>query len=184
MKRIIRLTESDLTRIVRRVINERQYLMEDTSKDDASLNYICNAITNYVNQEIAKKRTTDTTFPDAKVEVVRTPTKSQGEDDITYSFKFNGVTIPIYNNTILSVRRMSTDTPTTIKEYSNALKYSFDNTPGSKYTPNLSKNLKKLPNLFGGVSKLVDTWAAQFQSKQPTQPSTGQSTTKKPVQPK
>lgn len=29
MKRIIRLTESDLTRIVRRVINERQYLNED-----------------------------------------------------------------------------------------------------------------------------------------------------------
>jgi len=29
MKKIIRLTESDLTRIVRRVINERQYLMED-----------------------------------------------------------------------------------------------------------------------------------------------------------
>lgn len=29
MKRIIRLTESDLTRIVRRVINERQYLMEE-----------------------------------------------------------------------------------------------------------------------------------------------------------
>ena len=29
MKRIIKLTERDLTRIVRRVINERQYLMED-----------------------------------------------------------------------------------------------------------------------------------------------------------
>lgn len=32
MKRIIKLTESDLTRIVRRVINETQYLMEQ-SKD-------------------------------------------------------------------------------------------------------------------------------------------------------
>jgi len=30
MKRIIRLTESDLTRIVRRVINERQYLNESS----------------------------------------------------------------------------------------------------------------------------------------------------------
>ena len=29
MKKIIRLTERDLTRIVKRVINERQYLMED-----------------------------------------------------------------------------------------------------------------------------------------------------------
>jgi len=28
MKRIVRLTESDLARIVKRVINERQYLME------------------------------------------------------------------------------------------------------------------------------------------------------------
>jgi hypothetical protein len=32
MKKIIRLTESDLTRIVRRVINERQYLNEDLSQ--------------------------------------------------------------------------------------------------------------------------------------------------------
>jgi hypothetical protein len=30
MKKIIRLTERDLTRIVKRVINERQYLMEDS----------------------------------------------------------------------------------------------------------------------------------------------------------
>ena len=28
MKKIVRLTESDLTRIVKRIINERQYLME------------------------------------------------------------------------------------------------------------------------------------------------------------
>lgn len=37
MKRIIRLTESDLTRIVRRVINERQYLMEDDKGHDGQV---------------------------------------------------------------------------------------------------------------------------------------------------
>ena len=31
MKRIIKLTERDLTRIVKRVINERQYLMEEST---------------------------------------------------------------------------------------------------------------------------------------------------------
>jgi len=33
MKRVIRLTESDLTRIVRRVINERQQLTEQVVKN-------------------------------------------------------------------------------------------------------------------------------------------------------
>ena len=33
MKRIIKLTERDLTRIVRRVINERQYLNEEVVGD-------------------------------------------------------------------------------------------------------------------------------------------------------
>ena len=33
MKKIIRLTERDLTRIVKRVINERQYLMEDSMRN-------------------------------------------------------------------------------------------------------------------------------------------------------
>jgi hypothetical protein len=44
MKKIIKLTESDLTRIVKRVINERRYLMEaeDTSKLEP-------AITNWIN---------------------------------------------------------------------------------------------------------------------------------------
>ena len=37
MKRIIKLTESDLTRIVRRVINERQYLMEDDKGHDGQV---------------------------------------------------------------------------------------------------------------------------------------------------
>lgn len=37
MKRIIKLTESDLTRIVRRVINERQFLMEDDKGHDGQV---------------------------------------------------------------------------------------------------------------------------------------------------
>lgn len=45
MKRIIRLTERDLTRIVKRVINERQYLMEE--EDNSKLEPL---ITNWINK--------------------------------------------------------------------------------------------------------------------------------------
>jgi hypothetical protein len=159
--------------------NVKPLINEQNTKDDASLNYICNAIANYINQEIAKKRTTDPTFPDAKIEVVRSASKYQGEDDVVYSFKFNGVTIPMYGDNRLSVRGLSVDTPTTVKSYATSLKYSFDNMVGSKYTPNLPKTLRKLPSLFGPISKLVDTWAAQFQPAQPTKPGT-----KTPTQPK
>jgi len=38
MKRIIKLTERDLTRIVKRVINERQYLMEIHSSESINVN--------------------------------------------------------------------------------------------------------------------------------------------------
>ena len=51
MKRIIKLTERDLTRIVRRVINERQYLMEDA---DSRITTLFNNIVTQVNSKIAE----------------------------------------------------------------------------------------------------------------------------------
>jgi hypothetical protein len=181
MNRLI-ITEEERSRILgmHKSATSRQYLTEDQAKDDASLNYIVNAVANYINGVIAKHRATDPTFPDAKVEVTKNSNaKYQGEPDSTYWFKFNGVTIPNYGNTTLSVKGMEGDTQTMVKAYANTIKYSFDNTPGSKYTPDLSKNLKKLPSLFSGISKLVDTWAAQF-SPQPATKTPTKQPVKKP----
>ena len=116
--------------------------------------------------------------------MVRTPTKTQGEDDATYSFKFNGSTIPMYANTILSVKGLEVDTATNVKPYGNALKYSFDTTPESQYAPKLPKSLKKLPGLFGGIQRIVDPWVAGFQKVQPTKPQGTKPVAKTPTQPK
>ena len=151
-------------------------IKEDNTKDDASLSYICNTVATYINGEIDKYRAKDPTFPNAKVEVVRTPTKTQGEDDATYSFKFNG--------TILSVKGLEGDTATNVKPYGNALKYSFDTTPESQYAPKLPKSLKKLPGLFGGIQRIVDPWVAGFQKVQPTKPQGTKPVAKTPTQPK
>lgn len=177
-KRFFNLLESEMG-------NVKPLITEDTVKDDASLNYITNAVANYINGVIAKQRATDPTFPDAKFEVIENSNaKYQGEPDSTYWFKYNGVEIPKYDNESLSVRGLAFDTPNTVKRYANNIKYSLDNTPYSQYTPKLSKNLKKLPSFFSAVSKLVDTWAAQFSpqpaTKTPTQKTTTQ--TKTPVQ--
>jgi hypothetical protein len=51
MKRIIKLTERDLTRIVKRVINERQYLMEGA---DPRITTLFNNIVTQVNSKIAE----------------------------------------------------------------------------------------------------------------------------------
>jgi hypothetical protein len=52
MKRIIRLTESDLTRIVRRVINERQYLNEGSDNAWIELTVTVPMTTNKSGQEV------------------------------------------------------------------------------------------------------------------------------------
>jgi hypothetical protein len=177
-KRFFNLLESEMG-------NVKPLITEDTTKDDASLNYIVNAVANYINGVIAKRRTTDPTFPDAKVEVTKNSNaKYQGEPDSTYWFKFNGVEIPKYDSESLSVKGMEGDTQNTVKRYATNIKYSFDNTPGSKYAPKLSKNLQKLPSLFSGISKLVDTWAAQFSPQPATKTPTTQTkpTTTTPTQ--
>ena len=53
MKKIIKLTERDLTRIVKRVINERRYLMEG-DEADSRLTTLFNNIVKQVNSKIAE----------------------------------------------------------------------------------------------------------------------------------
>ena len=67
MKKIIRLTESDLTRIVRRVIKEqqtgisRQYLKEDDFRGGVTL-ALMNQLTNYLNGMIPKAKAKNITM--------------------------------------------------------------------------------------------------------------------------
>ena len=83
MKKIVRLTESDLARIVKRVIKE------DKAKDDASLNSIMNTVAKIMNGQIDRKIQQDPTFPTAKVTVKRTAKP----DNIFYCWTYNGVSV-------------------------------------------------------------------------------------------
>ena len=79
MKKIIRLTESDLTRIVRRVINERQYLNEGV---DPRIDTLLNNIVTQINSKITGINTSsETKIPNVSFKEV-----PDGDTSVSYDF--------------------------------------------------------------------------------------------------
>jgi hypothetical protein len=79
MKKIIRLTESDLTRIVRRVINERQYLNEGM---DPRIDTLLNNIVTQVNSKIAEiNKSKGSKIPNVSFKEV-----PDGDTSVSYDF--------------------------------------------------------------------------------------------------
>jgi hypothetical protein len=79
MKKIIRLTESDLTRIVRRVINERQYLNEGM---DPRIDTLLNNIVTQINSKITAINTSSKT----KIPNVSFKEVPDGDTWVSYDF--------------------------------------------------------------------------------------------------
>jgi hypothetical protein len=79
MKKIIRLTESDLTRIVRRVINERQYLNEGM---DPRIDTLLNNIVTQINSKITAINTSSKT----KIPNVSFKEVPDGDTSVSYDF--------------------------------------------------------------------------------------------------
>ena len=79
MKKIIRLTESDLTRIVRRVINERQYLNEGM---DPRIDTLLNNIVTQINYKITAINTSSNT----KIPNVSFKEVPDGDTSVSYDF--------------------------------------------------------------------------------------------------
>ncbi len=79
MKKIIRLTESDLTRIVRRVINERQYLMEGM---DPRIDALLNNIITQINSKIVEiNKSSKSKIPNVSFKEV-----ADGDTSVNYNF--------------------------------------------------------------------------------------------------
>jgi hypothetical protein len=79
MKKIIRLTESDLTRIVRRVINERQYLNEGAWP-------VIDTLLNNIVTQINSKITAINTSSKTKIPKVSFKEVPDGEIQVSYDF--------------------------------------------------------------------------------------------------
>ena len=157
MKKIVRLTESDLTRIVKRIINERQYLMEEVAT-----NYFNTMKTKFDGQMTAYKLPTITLqlnnngtisiVKDGKAVYTSTvspdvPTLSQA---ITYNDRVKGTDIPTVKLNLLSTNL--------IDGYTNYVK----STPDAKLT------LAPVTGaLRSAVTEVVNTY---FKNKQPSQP--------------
>jgi hypothetical protein len=171
------ISEEEKSRILEMHQNatSRQYLTEtpaDTIYSDKLLD-IVTKVSNHINGEIAKKRATDTTFPDFKVGVIiDNNAKSNNEPDTTYWFKSAGKTIPNVGSP-LSLRRMRIDLPNTLKDYAQTIKQSLDNRREG-YAQDLDKNLKKLPSYYNTISNLVDAWVASFSPQPATKTPTKQ----------
>jgi len=158
MKKIIRLTEKDLTRIVKQVINESQYLMEQsvvtnyfntmkTKFDGQMTAYKLPTITLQLNQngtisiiKDGKAVYTSTVSPDV-------PTLLQA---ITYNDTVKGTSIP-------TVKLSSLLLPNLVDGYTNYVK----STPDAKLT------LAPVTGaLRSAVTEIVNTY---FKNNQPTQ---------------
>jgi hypothetical protein len=146
MKRIIRLTESDLTRIVRRVIKEQQ------SKEDSSIKAIMDQVAGILNAQIDAKIKTDPKFPNIKLSVER---KSDATDT-HYKFKYG-------NTPIGEAQRVSSMlTSNGPRIIGNSIIQTFN----INYNKELPSNLQQLPQ--PGLKQAVNTWVAQFTT--PTKP--------------
>jgi hypothetical protein len=83
MKKIIRLTESDLTRIVRRVINERQYLNEGM---DPRIDTLLNNIVTQINSKITAINTSSDESSKTKIPNVSFKEVPDGDTSVSYDF--------------------------------------------------------------------------------------------------
>jgi hypothetical protein len=146
MKKIIRLTESDLTRIVRRVIKEQQ------TKEDGYIKAIMDQVAGILNAQIDIKIKTNPKFPNLKLSVERTSDTT----DALYKFKYG-------NTPIGEAQRVSSMlTSNGPRIIGNSIIQTFN----INYNKELPSNLQQLPQ--PGLKQAVNTWVAQFTT--PTKP--------------
>ena len=146
MKKIIRLTESDLTRIVRRVIKEQQ------TKEDSSIKAIMDQVAGILNAQIDIKIKTNPKFPNLKLSVERTSDTT----DALYKFKYG-------NTPIGEAQRVSSMlTSNGPRIIGNSIIQTFN----INYNKELPSNLQQLPQ--PGLKQAVNTWVTQFTT--PTKP--------------
>ena len=189
MKKIIRLTESDLTRIVRRVIKEqgvrtsRQYLKEQVIKGVAL--DLVNKITNGLNQQIAnyKTKNPNVTMDNFRVEKKGLTKTKEGEFEkytIYYGNQQNDVFYLTSSSFTDADLQPTASRDTNLKIYRNDIMTAFLPTNLIKTAPGANKNLNTTSGLQSFVLRIFDTWATQFKTPAPTAKTPGVKTPIKP----
>ena len=167
MKRIIRLTESDLTRIVRRVINEssRQYLMEANEYDGAVQNLLTQ-IANVMNKYITSAKSRGVKVS-STVSVVQEGEYNKHDAYVLkygdYPFFTKGKSYPLSDGVLVEWERDTTG------KYARALD---DIKQGitDVFPKKLPKELQQLPDFSENILKIFNTWVAKFKPQTPQKP--------------
>lgn len=133
----------------------RHYLTEDNTKDDASLNYIVNAVAKIMNSQIDRKIQENPEFPATKITVKR----STNAENVFYCWLYGTKQIGC-DGSINSNSLMASNGPLVV---GTMVKNAFD---GSK-NPDLPKILRPLPQ--PGLRATVDKWVTSY-SPNPTTP--------------
>jgi len=141
MKKVIRLSESDLVRIVKRVINE-----EANQKEDASLKIIFDQVATIFNNQIKANPKLNQT----QLTVLR---KAQGEDDVLYRWMYGSTEVPSWGNLTVTTNQLLTQGAPYIADL---IKKTFN----ANYNKTLPEALKGLSQ--GDFNKAVNAWVAQY----------------------
>jgi hypothetical protein len=145
MKKVIRLTESDLVRIVKRIINE-----QDNKVQDDTLNQIMSQVANILNTQIDAKIKVDPKFPTTKLTVERRAVPN----DARYGFKYGNTQV---GESHAVTTMLTSNGPEVI---GNSIVQTFN----VNYNPSLPKTLQLLPQ--PGLQKAVSAWIASYKPKQ------------------
>jgi hypothetical protein len=141
MKKVIRLSESDLVKIVKRVINE-----QTNQKEDASLKIIFDQVATIFNNQIKANPKLNQT----QLTVLR---KARGEDDIIYRWMYGSTEVPSWGNLTVTTNQLLTQGAPYIADL---IKKTFN----ANYNKTLPEALKGLSQ--GDFNKAVNTWVAQY----------------------
>ena len=179
MKRIIKLTESDLTRIVKRVINESKkgHLTEQEVKD-LCLDLVTK-ITNSLNTKINEYKVKN---PNVKISTFSVKTIGSAEGVTPRYGIFYGGSYDLFNQQGVSdgdLEDKSGNVVTgnveqTLKRYRNMINNAFSSTntdvaAGKLSTPGL-KTINQSNELLTITLKIFDTWAIQLKPTKPVVP--------------
>ena len=153
----ILISEEEKSRILGMHQNatSRHYLTEDNTKDDASLNYIVNAVAKIMNSQIDKKIQENPEFPATKITVKRTT----NSENVFYCWKYDTKSIAC-DGSINSNSLMASNGPSVV---GYSIKAAFD----ASKNPDFPNKLRPLPQ--PGLIATVDKWVSSY-SPNPTTP--------------
>jgi hypothetical protein len=142
MKKVIRLTETDLVKIVKRVINE-----QTNQKEDASLKMIFDQVATIFNNQIKANPKLNQT----QLTVLR---RAIGDDDVVYRWMYGGKEeVPSWGDLSVTTNNLLTQGSPYIADL---IKKTFN----ANYNKTLPDTLKGLSQ--GDFNKALNSWVTKY----------------------